>query len=67
VRSGTSGARFELRERKPVMKFALFGRSHYALRWILLSALLAIVFPPTWCFAATKVVTDSDKGGDVQC
>ena len=35
-------------------------------RWLILLALLAVVCPAQMAFAATKVVTDADKGGDVQ-
>jgi inhibitor of cysteine peptidase len=35
-------------------------------RWLFLFALLAIAFHPRMAFAATKVVTDADKGSDVE-
>ena len=35
------------------------------LRWFFLCVLLAIIFRPEMAFAATKVVTDADKGGIV--
>ena len=35
-------------------------------RWLSLLSLLAVFCPTQMAFAATKVVTDADKGGDVQ-
>jgi len=35
-------------------------------RWLFLLVLVAIVCPAQMAFAATRVVTDADKGGDVQ-
>lgn len=36
------------------------------IRWLFLLVLLAVVCRAQMAFAATKVVTDADKGGDVQ-
>ena len=41
-------------------------RSLHRAHWIFLLAFLAAVLPARIAFAATKVVTDADKGGDVQ-
>ena len=44
-------------------------RSHHRFdcaRWLFLLALLAVVCSTQMAFAATKVVTDADKDGDVQ-
>ena len=36
------------------------------IRWLFLLVLLAVVCPAQTAFAATRVVTDADKGGDIQ-
>jgi inhibitor of cysteine peptidase len=41
------------------------GRWSDSLRWFFVCVLLAIVFRPETAFAATTVVTDADKGGDI--
>jgi predicted secreted protein len=58
--------RFELRERTfamPPQKFRL--RLNFAFR-LLLFAVLALGFRPQTAFAASRVITDADKGGLVQ-
>ena len=47
------------------MQPAHSGRWIHSARWPLLLVLLAIAFHPQMAFAATKVVTEADKGGDV--
>ena len=42
------------------------GRRVDFVRWYVLLALVAVAIYPQRGFAATKVVTDDDKGGDVQ-
>jgi predicted secreted protein len=42
------------------------NRRFELVRWLFLLVLLAIVCHAQMAFAATKVVTDADKGGDVQ-
>jgi predicted secreted protein len=42
------------------------NRRFELVRWLFLLVLLAIVCPAQMAFAATKVVTDANKGGDVQ-
>ena len=42
------------------------GRRADFVRWYVLLALVAVAIYPQRGFAATKVVTDDDKGGDVQ-
>ena len=41
-------------------------RSFYSVRWLLLLALIAIACSAQAAFAATKAVTDADKGGVVR-
>ena len=42
------------------------GRRFDCVRWFFLLAFLAVACPAQMAFAATRVVTDADKGGDIQ-
>jgi inhibitor of cysteine peptidase len=58
--------RFELRGRKLAMQLVKSRRSHFSARWLLLFVLLAVALFSQAAFAATKVITDADKGGTVR-
>jgi inhibitor of cysteine peptidase len=58
-------ARFQLRWRKLVMLRNLSFCRIYSVRWIFLFALVAIACSAQAALAATKVITDADKGGVV--
>jgi inhibitor of cysteine peptidase len=58
--------RFELRERKLAMQPARSLRSHRSIRLLFLFALLAATLFSHAAFAATKVITDADKGSTVR-
>ena len=47
------------------MKHARFGRLFDSVGWFLVFVLLAFVFRPEMVSAATRVMTDGDKGGSV--
>jgi len=65
VRKGTSVARLQLRERKFAMKLSRSGRWFDSLGWFILCVLLAVICRSDTAFAATKVVTQADKGRTV--
>jgi predicted secreted protein len=48
------------------MQSVLFGRRLGSVRWFFLLPVLAVAFTSQTAFAATKVVTDDDKGSDIQ-
>ena len=54
-----------LRERRFIMLVARMHRKSAAHSWLLLVALFLLVVCPAVARAATKVVTDADKGGTV--
>ena len=54
-----------LRERRFIMLVARMHRKSAAHSWLLLAALFLLAICPAVARAATKVVTDADKGGTV--
>ena len=54
-----------LRERRSIMPVAGMHRRSAAHSWLLLAALILLATCPAVTSAATKVVTDADKGGTV--
>jgi len=66
TRSGASAARLQLRGGKLAMQLCRLTRWIDSVRWLFLLTFLAIVCHPQTVFAATKVITDADKGGEVR-
>ncbi len=60
-----AGARFQPRGRELAMQSLRSHRRVDSAPWLLLVALLAVAFASQSAFAAAKVITEADKGGQV--
>lgn len=65
VREQNSALRVGPRERKFAMQTIRSTRRFVFVRWLLLISLVAIACLSQTAFAATRVITDADKGGTV--